>query len=90
MQVACKVKLRKVCLGGADVGSAESPTTAARAHAAGRGGHFGAFFSQVKDAASKVQACACTTCKHYLTDCQPQARTHMHSCFAYFVHSTAN
>ena len=51
-------KAKQVCLGDSDVGSAESPTTAAKAHAAGRGGHFGAFFSQVKDAASKVQACA--------------------------------
>ena len=37
----------------ADAGSAESPPHAARVGA--RGGHFGAFFSQVKDVASKVR-----------------------------------
>ena len=40
----------------ADAGSADSPPQAARVGA--KGGQFGAFFAQVKDAASKVQTFA--------------------------------
>lgn len=52
----------------ADADSAESPSHAARVGA--RGGHLNAFFSQVKDVASKVQTCACfaavaVACFHY-------------------------
>lgn len=61
-----EIYLRYVkCLAGvlcvADGGSAESPSAAGRGGA--RGGHFGTFLSQVKDAASKVH----TTCARLAT-----------------------
>lgn len=36
------------------MGGSDSPSHAGRAQAGGRGGHLGTFFSQVKDATSKV------------------------------------
>ncbi len=39
---------------GAEVGGNDSPGAAGRTQAAGRAAHLGAFFTHVKDAASKV------------------------------------